>query len=44
MAAGFELHQVELDYNKDLPPMKWEGWSQGKAAGAEGHIFIRGGR
>jgi hypothetical protein len=42
--AGFELHQVEPDYNKDLPHIKWKDWSQGKAAGAEGHIFIHGGR
>jgi hypothetical protein len=35
--AGYEVHPIDNDYN--MPHIKWRDWSNGKANGADGHIF-----
>jgi RHS repeat-associated protein len=34
---GYEVHPVDNEY--DMPHIKWRDWSNGKANGADGHIF-----
>ena len=35
--VGYETHPIDNDYN--MPHIKWRDWSNGKANGADGHIF-----
>jgi len=38
--VGFEIHPAEPNVENNLPHIKWQDWSKGKADGAEGHIFF----
>lgn len=35
--SGYEVHPIDNEYN--MPHIKWRDWSNGKANGADGHIF-----
>lgn len=35
--SGYEVHPIDNEYN--MPHIKWRDWSNGRANGANGHIF-----
>ena len=38
--SGYEIHPAEPDVGNTKPHIKWWDWSNGKANGAEGHIYF----